>query len=287
MSFTLNPSIRFFIIFLIFSTGSIAWADSIKRFELKHRDAIEVKNIIAPLLNQDGAITVDNNSLIIKTSASSIKQLTSIIKRMDAPQKKLKIAVYRGKYPKDHSVDQQGVITYTTNTGVNDLQFITTEQGRTVSITQNNIVKINTVDESYYEHTIGLSKNDRDNLKQIHTDPQAVIAGNKTHSQIIALPVGTYLRTSLVGKKEVRIDLKSITPVDDLYNQPKPQKNQLLNLSNETDTVITALLDQWIEVSQYIQFSHRPVLGSNRKVYSTETKKDKQLSVWVKVSLLK
>jgi len=282
---------RSFICLFIFSilstAGTIAWADSIKRFELKHRDAIEMKNIIAPLVNQGGAVTVDNNSLIIKASASSIKQLASIIKRIDAPQTKLKIAVYRGKYPKDHSVDQRGVITHTTNVGVNHLQLVTTEQGRTVSITQNSVAKINTVAESYYQHTIGLRKNHRDSLKQIHTNPQGLIAAQKTQSQIITLPVGTYIRTSLVGEKEVRIDLKSITPVDDLDDQKSIQNDQLLNLSHETNTVITALLDQWIEISQYTQFSHRPILGSNRKVYSTETKKDKQLSVWVKVSLLK
>ena len=79
-------------------------AQAFRKVVLKHRDAEEVRQIIAPLLQEGSSISVDNNSVLVNTPSNMVKSIVSAIRSIDKPQKTLLVSVFRGKYPNKKGV---------------------------------------------------------------------------------------------------------------------------------------------------------------------------------------
>lgn len=307
------------------SYSSYSDAQAFRKVVLKHRDAEEVRQIIAPLLPEGSAISVDNNSVLVNTPSNMIKSVVSAIRSIDKPQKTLLVSVFRGKYP-----NKKGVITHTTDTQINQLQTVATEAGQTVVITERNVVKL-TVRDTFYANnkntpiattTVALpaasslatpivaSDGDLTILTDKIIEEEAVdlgtlllngsdekamgVAGRSQESELIEVPTGIHLRVTLAGKDnkgqpQARVAVKAVSPAvsSSAVSGSAISKSDTSthNLSSSVETLTTIALNKWVLISEKNTLSHRPALGSNRRVVSTNTSADKQQSVWVKVEL--
>jgi len=295
-------------------------AQAFRKVVLKHRDAEEVRQIIAPLLPEGSTISVDNNSVLVNTPSNVIKSIVSAIRSVDKPQKKLLVSVFRGKYP-----NKKGVITHTTDTQINQLQTVATEEGQTVVVTERNVVKIVVRDSLYVNNenapAVALPAQDH-SATQVAVDDAGLtiltdeiekegvdlgtlllngndekaigITGRSQESEVIEVPTGIHLRVTLAGKDKkghlrARVAVKAVSAAvsstslsGSASNKPDTSTH---NLSTSVETLTTITLNEWALISEKNTLSHRPALGANRRVVSTHTSADKQQSVWVKVEL--
>lgn len=309
----IKPS--FFIVFLCCYTATFSLnseANAFRKVVLKYRDAEEVRAIIAPLLPEGSAISVDNNSVLLSTPASMINSVVSAIQSIDKPQTMLQVSVFRGKYP-----NKKGVITHTTNTQINQLQTIATEEGQIVVVTERGLAKIKVSDTLYMNNTDAVASPSADkSTAQIMIDDNAltalttntavteaaelgVIALDNTgelltgeiargqKSELVDVPSGIHLRVTLAGKnkagqQQARAAIKVVTPTVQSANALAVES---IALSSSVETLTTFPVNEWVLISENNTLSHRPALGANRVVHSTDTADDKQQSVWLKVEV--
>ena len=296
-------------------------AQSFRKVVLKHRDAEEVRQIIAPLLPEGSAISVDNNSVLVNTPSNMIKSVVSAIRSIDKPQKTLLVSVFRGKYP-----NKKGVKTHTTDTQINQLQTVATEEGQTVVITERNVVKLTVRDTLYANNenapTVAVSATsnpatqivmneddlailtdeiaeeeavDLGTLLLNGSDEKAIgVVGRSQESEVIEVPTGIHLRVTLAGKDKkgkhrARVAVKAVSPAVSSASlsgsASHTSDTSTHKLSTSVETLTTITLNEWALISEKNTLSHRPALGANRRVVSTNTSADKQQSVWVKVEL--
>jgi hypothetical protein len=140
----ISPFLVGMVVFTLVIFAGNNYANALKSISLQHRDAVEVKAALLPLLPEGSGISVDNNRLLVSAPAALMKDIVSIIKRMDKPLKRLKVSVYRGKYP-----TKKGVKFATTDTDINQQQTITTLEGQTVVMTEKGLRKITVADGHY------------------------------------------------------------------------------------------------------------------------------------------
>ncbi len=303
-----------FCVCLLLTLSSVVAADSVQTITLKYRDAKDMKQVLEPLLPQGSAMTIDQQRLIIRAPANIIKGLRSAVKRLDKPQSRLKVSVYRGKYP---SIDGRKIAT--TNAAVNRLSTLETLNGQTIIVSERGVSKI-AVSEIQYGNNINtivpLSSNAIANIAigeegVLQANNNGVLTKGDETSGVISLPdpanntqgetlrenkyqivenmTGMHLRVALLGKDKVTVTAKFVSPsalptVDDKHITT-------LSLSTSIETVTSSPLNQWFVIGELDQFSHQPALnnkGARRKttVASTETSEDSQQSVWVMVEKL-
>ncbi|MGS2718458.1 secretin N-terminal domain-containing protein [Eionea flava] len=307
---------------LLLLLPAISDAQAFRQVMLKHRDAEDIKQVIEPLLPEGSAISVDNNSVLVNTPPRIINSVVKAIKSLDKPRKNIEISVFRGKYP-----NKKGVVTFSTNTQVNQQQTIVTQEGRTVVMTERGLVKLPT-SQAQYANTLGadststtLPASDTAAAEIIIEDALLALAtaddednittgalvlegtgelaqgevGRSEKYEWVEVPTGLYLRATLMGnsrsnKPQARIAVKAVTRdkrmsgSDSLNGSSDGRVDQ--PLSSTVETLTTLPLDEWTRISQADTVSHRPALGSNRRVYSTQTRDDHQQAIWVKVSVL-
>jgi hypothetical protein len=315
----------FLICSLLFGLSSYSEygdAQAFRKVVLKHRDAEEVRQIIAPLLPKGSSISVDNNSVLVNTPSNMIKSIVSAIRSVDKPQKILLVSVFRGKYPY-----KKGVITHTTDTQINQLQTVSTEEGRTIVVSERNVVKLKVRDTSYVNNEsapvvavpapvpensatqIVADDGDLTILTEEIVEEEGIelgtlllngsdektigIAGRSQESELIDVPTGIHLRVTLAGKDKngkprARVAVKTVSLVDSGTSSASGGNKSDISthqLSTSIETLATIVLNEWVLISEKNTLSHRPALGANRQVFSTRTSADKQQSVWVKVEL--
>ena len=116
-------------------------ADAIKKVDLEYRDAETTRSLLQALFKDDIAIVVDGNSLLIRGQNSDIQALTTMIKRLDKPQKSLQVTLYRGVDPYQGDIDKHSRRTATTYPHQDNLldQWLM-EDGTTVVLRDNSRV---------------------------------------------------------------------------------------------------------------------------------------------------
>jgi hypothetical protein len=313
-------SLLILCIALVFPSYSDAQA--FRKVVLKYRDAEEVKNVIEPLLPEGSAISVDNNSVLVNTPTRIINSVVKAIKSLDKPRKNLVVSVFRGKYP-----NKKGVITHTTNTQVNQLQTIATQEGQAIVVTERGLVKITVSEANYASNTDApttpiaspeksavqlildddalndgalivapdLSETDEDiDLRSLLLSGSDQLqfgeVGRSQQSELVDVPTGLHLRVTLAGKNrsgqpQARVAAKVVSRDTRSNSALQNTSESTIYLSNSVKTLTTLPLGEWTAISESNTLSHRPALGANRKVYSTNTNDDNQQSVWVKVEL--
>ncbi len=195
-------------------------AQAFRKVVLKHRDAEEVRQIIAPLLPKGSAISVDNNSVLVNTPSNMIKSVVSAIRSIDKPQKILLVSVFRGKYP-----NKKGVITHTTDTQINQLQTIATEEGQTIVVTERNVVKL-TVRDTFYANnenapTVAVPATSNSAAQIVTSDGDlAILTDDITEEEDIDL--GTLLLNSVnqSGSDEKAIGIAGRSQESELIEEP-------------------------------------------------------------------
>jgi type II/III secretion system protein len=82
-------------LFLFFWTITPVIAESMKLeiIELNHGLVSEIVPVLKPLVTEGGTVTGMNNSLIIKTTPSNLKQLKSVLAKLDKTPRRLMISV--------------------------------------------------------------------------------------------------------------------------------------------------------------------------------------------------
>jgi hypothetical protein len=292
-------------------------AQAFREVPLKYRDAEEIKKVIEPLLPEGSAISVDNNSVLVNTPSRIINSVVKAIKSLDKPRKNLMVSVFRGKYP-----NKKGVITHTTDTQVNQLQTIATQEGQTIVVTERGLVKITVSEASYANNvdapTTPITSPEKSAVQLILDDDALVVAselseteedidisslllngsdqqqfgevGRSQQSELVEVPTGLHLRVTLAGKSrsgqpQARVAAKVVSRDTRSSLVSQNTSESAIYLSNSVKTLTTLPLGEWTPVSESNTLSHRPALGANRKVYSTKTSDDNEQSVWVKVEL--
>ncbi|MFT7388964.1 MAG: hypothetical protein ACI8VC_002226 [Candidatus Endobugula sp.] len=297
--------------------SSYSNAQAFRKVVLKYRDAEDVKQVIEPLLPQGSAISVDNNSVLVRAPTGIINSVVKAIRSLDKPRKNLMVSVFRGKYP-----NKKGVITYTTDTHVNQLQRIATQEGQIVVLTERGLVKI-TVSEALYASNIDAPTTPMtlaagSAVQLILEDDELVAAaepsetgegveinslllggsnlqqfgevGRSQQSELVDVPAGLHLRVTLAGKNrsgqlQARVTASVVSKDTRSSSMPKDTSTSAIYLSSSVKTLTTFPLGEWTPISESNTLSHRPVLGANTKVYSTNTREDNQQSVWVRVEM--
>lgn len=319
---SISASFTTVIVLLTLLLPTVSDAQAFRQVMLKHRDAEDIKQVIEPLLPEGSAISVDNNSVLVNTPPRIINSVVKAIKSLDKPRKNIEISVFRGKYP-----NKKGVVTFSTNTQVNQQQTIVTQEGRTVVMTERGLVKLPT-SQAHYANTIGAASSptplptsdtsvaeiiiDNELLALATADAEEDVntgalvlegteelaqgeVGSSEQYEWVDVPTGLYLRATLAGKNrsgkhQARIAVKAITrdKRDNSSASLGASNNHSVDqpLSSTVETLTTLPLDKWTRISQADTLSHRPALGSNRRVYSTQTRDDDQQAIWVKVSVL-
>ena len=80
--------------FLLALIASSALAQgSIEVISLRHRSAEQVLPVLRPLLEPGGALTGQNNQLIVRTSPANLAQIRAALEAIDAPLRRLVISV--------------------------------------------------------------------------------------------------------------------------------------------------------------------------------------------------
>ncbi|MFT5116765.1 MAG: hypothetical protein ACI9NY_000288 [Kiritimatiellia bacterium] len=313
-----SPFLAYIIAFTLVIFAGNNYANSLKSITLQHRDAVEVKAILLPLLPEGSGISVDNNRVLVSAPAALMKNIVSIIKGMDKPLKRLRVSVYRGKYP-----TKEGVKFATTDTDINHQQTITTLEGQTVVMTEKGLRKITVAEGQYANNSEVVIDPDAPieepsvtqiiaNNDALEIVPEVVEEGdedsslaalalanntqasagevaNSSRSELIEVPTGIHLRVTLLGEKQARLSVKVVTAASNKSSVNKSGDNrssEAIALSSTIETMTNIAMNQWSKLSERNTFSHRPKLGSNRKVHSTKTADDDEQSIWVKIELL-
>lgn len=301
-----------FVGVLMASLSLRSYANTVKVVPLQHRDAGDVKKAITPLLSKDSAISVDNNSVIIRAPDALMKSLVRAIKAIDKPRVQLQIFIFRGQYP-----DKKGIKSFTTNTHINQSNTIRVEEGQTFVVTEKRLLKVDVGSTDYANNSgqstvtatsldtsattivvndgvldtlanAAITGNDDTNLGELILDGQASIpvaeALTSTRSELMAVPSGLHVRVTLAGAKQARVAAKIVSAVD--QQKEVSEGIEAIELTRGVETLSTFSLNTWAKLSESQTFSHRPVMNTQRKVYSTQTTDDQQQAVWMKVEVL-
>lgn len=301
------------VVVWVFMVASVTLnaANSFTRVVLKHRDAADIQEAIAPLLASGSAIAADNRSVIIRAPSAEIKSLVSTIKKMDKPRKPLLVSVFRGPFP-----DKKGVKSFSTHAGVNHTQTVSIEEGQTLVVTEKRIVSLVAEKSTYASNNLEDSStssaplSDRSAVSIIQEDGQLAVGsdddsdtnlgalsleGNnetargevlqRQRNEFIDVPTGLHLRVTLVGKKKARVRAKvvSAASANSAASNEGDASHQVIALSNSLETMATFATNTWFKLSEANTQGHRPALNQSRKVYSTRGKVDDEHSVWLKV----
>ncbi len=82
------------ILFILLCSSLSAWAASeLKVITLQHRFANDLLPIITPLVGENGTATGINNQLIIRTEASHMQEIETLISQLDTPRINRKITI--------------------------------------------------------------------------------------------------------------------------------------------------------------------------------------------------
>ncbi|MBI5751699.1 MAG: hypothetical protein HZA59_06080 [Hydrogenophilales bacterium] len=85
---------RFFLLFLLTSASALVFAqDSVEVIVLKYRTAEQLIPLVQPLVGKEGAVTGMQNKLIVRATASRMKDVKSVIAGLDTAPRKLMITV--------------------------------------------------------------------------------------------------------------------------------------------------------------------------------------------------
>jgi hypothetical protein len=295
---------------LIVGIIPLSTANSFVTIDLKYRDAADIKRAIEPVLPKGSAISADNNQVILSAPAASIKSVVRAIKALDKPRVQLQVTVFRGKYP-----DKKNAKVSTTDTGINHQQTVNIEEGQTLVITENRLLKVAVADAAYVSQVpeqANSSANESSAVQLVADNGLLAIIANDTtdaqhlgslilegasntssgevltqqRSQLIDVPTGVHLRITLAGKQRVRVIAKVVTAADRQVNTANGTDLSKIALTNSVETLASFAMNTWSKLSDASQNTHRPTLDSQRKVHSTDTSDDYQQSIWLKVERL-
>ncbi|MEK6663955.1 MAG: secretin N-terminal domain-containing protein [Pseudomonadota bacterium] len=85
---------RCLFVLLLMSASALAFAqDSVEVIVLKYRTAEQLIPLVQPLVGRDGAVTGMQNKLIVRTTASRMKDVKQVIASLDTQPRKLMITV--------------------------------------------------------------------------------------------------------------------------------------------------------------------------------------------------
>jgi hypothetical protein len=292
------------VVFVVVMSGlsSFTYSDSVIRVALHYRDAVDVKTVIEPLLPKGAAISIDNNTLLIRAADEDAKALVRVIKAMDKPRDSVMVSVFRGRFP-----DKPGVRLLSTKAKVNRVNHMRIEDGQTVVIAENQLLKIPVANTQFIKKTAVLDQPNMANntVSTVVNDDQletVMVTNDETESAAIegsdtvlgevlsqqqyrlqAVPTGVHVRISIVDQQRVRIALKIVSAINDTVHPARHDEAIPLSVSHSLTTLSVIPMNTWTKISEDQSFTHRAVLNASRKVYSTQTHHDAEHSLWLKI----
>ncbi|MBW6476597.1 MAG: nodulation protein NolW, partial [Chromatiales bacterium] len=82
---------------LLLTLASPLAADELRLFELQHRSAEELIPMLRPLLPPQAGISGSGNTLMVRSTAQELAQLSEVLQQLDRPRRQLLISVQQGQ----------------------------------------------------------------------------------------------------------------------------------------------------------------------------------------------
>jgi type II secretory pathway component GspD/PulD (secretin) len=248
-----------FTLFLLFSTVSQAVMEIIT---VNNRPALEVKILLAPLLQPEDVVVANGANLIIKTSPERLIEIQEIISKLDTPLENLIITVVQGR----------NISATEFNAAANFKAQISTRNS------YRNPVQIN----ARLRHTKNNNITDStQTLRTLDGQPAYIKVGNvdpvqniqyhpsiygypaiSTQTQYIETSTGFAVTPRLTGNNQVILD---IAPWSDQIGNNRQISTQ------GAQTTLQIQLGEWIELGGNIENSQSTTRGILSEVRSTQT----------------
>jgi hypothetical protein len=256
---------------LVFHANTVVFADSYRQFALKHRDAQLLHSRLLPLLSDDLALVADGNSLLVRGPAAEVNNLVALIKKLDRPRQQLKISIYRGEDP---SVSENPFADkhWSTKLAQNRWDEIIIEEETVFTITETAVLKQTLAD---YRHE-----------SQLKSQRHSLVGQSQTIYQTSDYRLNintTQVAASLLANGKVSVDATFSLPKG---GDSRPQGDEQ---QQHLQTRFTRILPvgQWARLASHQGQAHRPPISSQRKVYSTQSKRNFVQEIWLKIETLK
>jgi type II secretory pathway component GspD/PulD (secretin) len=279
---------------LIFIIGiSPVMAESMKMevIELKHGLVSEIVPVLKPLVAKGGTVTGMNNSLIIKTTSSNLKQIKSVLAQLDKTPRRLMISV-KQNVDGNFKVKESGLSGRYSNKNVTVVSPDTSNKGTVIqgNDSDGNVIRYRTTETKSY--------NEDRNIFRVQTleGNHAFISTGKS----VPIPTeSTVVTAGGVVTTTGGIEYRDVT--SGFYVLPRLQGNNVTllvapELSRVTpgqaavfdvqnvETTASGKLGEWIQLGGATQSFND---NSKRNAISTKRRGREQRTVLIKVEEIK
>lgn len=262
--------------------AGFARADEVDTIQLRHRTAEQVIPTLQPLLDQGGALSGMQNTLIIRSSRKNIEELRQVVAQIDVVQRRLMIYVRQADYA---TMERSGV-RIAGRVGNDDTNVSVGGPGAS----QRSGVRVGILDSSSARDEVFDSQ-----VQALEGSPAYISVGQSvpvTSSGVGRIYNGRIIRDDYVEYRDITSGFYVLPRLsgDRVTMEISPQRDTLGNYGygssniQRLNTTASARLGEWMElggVSQSAESSGRNVL-STRNSGQTGAR-----TVWVKVEELK
>lgn len=267
--------LRAFVTLFVCLFASAVWAQSLEVIELKHRTAEDVIPILQPLLEPGAALSGENYTLFVRTSAANLRQLRAAVEQIDRQPRQLLISVRQST---SQEMQREGVSASGT---------IRTDRGG---------VSVNESHDRSGVTVRGTQTNDRTRGGGISTvsviEGASAFIATGSSVPIVTMVAGGAGRGRAWGAATTEYrDLSSgflVTPritrdgvVLDIEQRAEQLRNGTIDRQGLT-TQVSARLGEWVQLGGVEQSSSSTQRGILKREYSTN---DDSRAVWVKVEV--
>jgi acetyltransferase-like isoleucine patch superfamily enzyme len=285
--------------FLIFVLGlPVAMADSMKMeiIELKSGVVSDIVPVLKPLVAEGGTVTGMNGKIIIKSTASNLKQLKQVLAQLDKAPRRLMISVKQnvdgslktsedglsGRYISNNvkiespDISNEGTIIQGQDSDGNVIRYRTLETRS--SLEDRNVFKVQTLEGHHAHINIGNSV-PIPNSNTIITGAGVVIQDGVEYRDVTS---GFYVLPRLQGDNVTLLiapRLSRVTP-----NSRHSRDHAATFDIQEVETTATGRLGEWIQIGGATQHYNN---DSRRNVIRTKQRGQEQRNVLIKVEEIK
>ena len=281
-----------FLLIVIATSASVV-ASGLLKIDLKNRSATGLKAVLSRLVDEDIKIIADGNSLILRGERTVLTQLKQIIIDLDVASVSLSVSIYRGVDP-NVLKNRKDVQIWGTHKASNRLDTVIIESGQRLVINETKllVVPIESFGSGFNAvFDADSSLNDLVSLDTAKTQLEAVFE----RSDIIAIDNSLFVEASLLSARKVQSNADALkekvfvrygVPIH--VNSTMANKNSQLPqvLSTQTHVSSQRVINtgEWLQLSGHQVVSHRPTLGANKTLVSTQKQTDSDNNIWLRVN---
>jgi type II secretory pathway component GspD/PulD (secretin) len=272
------------------STAVMAESMKIETIPMKNRQVEDVIPILKPLVAEGGTVTGINNKLIVKTTASNLKQIKQVLAQIDNAPRRLMISV---KQDVDGNLNvKEGGVSGRYSTG--DVTIKSPDTGREGTIIQGKDSDGNVVRYRQLETRSRLEDRNVFRVQALEGNPAYISTGQSVPipNQTAFVTGGGVVVQDGVEYRDVesgfyvlpRIQGDNVTLlISPKLSRVSPNQAAIFDIQN-VETTASGRLGEWIPIGGATQHFND---SSKRNLISTKRRGQEQRNVLVKVEEIK